>query len=347
MSTLEKIGYLLINLGTPASTSVVDVKKYLGEFLMDPYVINAPWIIRRLIVSCFILPFRPKSTAEAYKMIWTEEGSPLLFNTQKLKNHLQGEHNLNIEIAMRYGSPSISDALESFEQQKIKTIHLLPLYPQFCDATVTTSIKEVRRKNIYKANLSVIPAFYASDAFIKSSKTVIKEHFPDDFDHLLFSYHSLPESQIKKSDKTGNHCLNKRDCCSTELEINKNCYRHQCAKTSSLIAKALNINDTSFSTSFQSKLGPVPWLKPSTETALEELAQAGVKKLVVACPSFVADNLETLEEIGERGKETFIKSGGEELTLIPCLNDHPSWVSGLANILIDHSTKDASAVTSA
>ena len=331
MSTLEKIGYLLINLGTPASTSVVDVKKYLGEFLMDPYVINAPCIIRRLIVSCFILPFRPKSTAEAYKMIWTEEGSPLLFNTQKLKNHLQGEHNLNIEIAMRYGSPSISDALESFEQQKIKTIHLLPLYPQFCDATVTTSIKEVRRKNIYKANLSVIPAFYASDAFIKSSKTVIKEHFPDDFDHLLFSYHSL----------------NKRDCCSTELEINKNCYRHQCAKTSSLIAKALNINDTSFSTSFQSKLGPVPWLKPSTETALEELAQAGVKKLVVACPSFVADNLETLEEIGERGKKTFIKSGGEELTLIPCLNDHPSWVSGLANILIDHSTKDASAVTSA
>ena len=313
---------------------------------MDPYVISVPWIFRKLIVSCFILPFRPNSTAEAYKTIWMDEGSPLLFYTKRLCQQLEEQHDLNIEIAMRYGTPSISEALESFEKKNIKNLHILPLYPQFCDATVTTSINEVIKKNQQKANLSIVSPFYSSEEFIKSSRTVIEEHLPIDFDHLLFSYHSLPESQIKKSDPTGNHCLANDDCCSTDFDSNEHCYRRQCLKTSQLIAQALKLSNSKYSSSFQSKLGPIPWLKPSTEETLSDLARSGIKRLVVACPSFVADNLETLEEIGKRGKETFINAGGQELTLIPCLNDHPNWVAGLGKLLTNHSSKEAKAVTS-
>ena len=313
---------------------------------MDPYVISVPWILRKLIVSCFILPFRPKSTAEAYETIWMKEGSPLLFYTKKLRQQLEEKHRLNIEIAMRYGNPGISEALESFDKRGIHNLYILPLYPQFCDATVTTSINEVIEKNDQNANLHIVPPFYSSEEFVNSSKTIIAEHLPTNFDHLLFSYHSLPERQIKKSDSTGALCLAKENCCSTDVGTNTLCYRRQCLKTSELIAKGLKINSSKYSSSFQSKLGPIPWLSPSTEEILGDLARSGVKRLVVGCPSFVADNLETLEEIGTRGKETFINAGGEDLTLIPCLNDHPEWVASLSRLLINHSSKDAKAVTS-
>ncbi len=313
---------------------------------MDPYVISVPWILRKLIVSCFVLPFRPKSTAEAYKTIWTDEGSPLLLYTKKLCQQLEEQHKLPIQIAMRYGRPSISQALESFAKQHIHNICVLPLYPQFCDATVTTSITEVIRKNHQKANLSIVPPFYSSDAFISSSKTIIAERLPINYDHLLFSYHSLPERQVRKSDPTGTLCLTKENCCSTDIGSNKHCYRRQCLKTSQLIAQELKLRSSKYSSSFQSKLGPIPWLKPSTEETLINLARNGVRRLVVACPSFVADNLETLEEIGKRGKETFINAGGQDLTLIPCLNDHQDWVAGLGKLLIDYSSAEAKVVTS-
>ena len=247
---------------------------------------------------------------------------------------------------MRYGRPSIADALYSFESQNIKKIKVLPLYPQFSDATVTTTINKVIEENQEKANISVIPPFYSNEAFIKSSANVIAENLPEKFDHLLFSYHSLPESQVKNSDLTGEHCLSRPYCCLQETSSNINCYRHPCIKTSHLISAALNIPNTKYITSFQSKLGPVPWLTPSTEETLISLAKSGVKQLVEACPSFVADNLETLEEIGDRGRETFIKAGGDNLTLVQCLNDRSDWVTGLGKILIDHSNEDAIEVTS-
>ena len=247
---------------------------------MDPYVINLPWLARKMIVSCFILPFRPKSTSEAYRKIWMDKGSPLLIFSKNLGKRLEEQFGIHVEVAMRYGRPSA-------------------------------------------------------------------ENLPEKFDHLLFSYHSLPESQVKNSDPTGEHCLSHPNCCLQETSSNINCYRHQCIKTSDLISAALNIPKTKYSTSFQSKLGPVPWLTPSTEKTLISLGKSGVKQLVVACPSFVADNLETLEEIGDRGRETFIKAGGNNLTLVPCLNDRPDWVTGLGKILIDHSNEDAIEVTSA
>ena len=248
---------------------------------------------------------------------------------------------------MRYGRPSIADALSSFESRNVQKIKVLPLYPQFSDATVTITINKVIAENQEKANISVIPPFYSNEAFVKSSANVIAENLPEKFDHLLFSYHSLPENQVKNSDPTGEHCLSHPNCCLQETSSNINCYRHQCIKTSDLISAALNIPKTKYGTSFQSKLGPVPWLTPSTEKTLISLAKSGVKKLVVACPSFVADNLETLEEIGDRGQETFIKAGGNNLTLVPCLNDRSDWVTGLRKILIDHSSEDAIEMTSA
>ena len=344
---MEKTGFLLINLGSPDSYSTKDVRRYLGEFLMDPYVINLPWLARKMIVSGFILPFRPKSTSEAYKKIWMDTGSPLLFFSQNLGRKLEEQFGIKVEVAMRYGRPSISEALSSFERRNVQNIKVLPLYPQFCDATVTTTINKVVEENQEKANLSVIPPFYSNEAFVKSSAKVIAENLPEQFDHLLFSYHSLPESQIKNSDPSGKHCLSSPDCCLLGTSTNGNCYRHQCIKTSDLISLALNISKTKYSTSFQSKLGPVPWLTPSTEKTLISLAKSGVKQLVVACPSFVADNLETLEEIGDRGQETFIKAGGHNLTLVPCLNDRADWIDGLGELLIGHSSDEAIEVTSA
>ena len=314
---------------------------------MDPYVINLPWLARKMIVSCFILPFRPKSTSEAYRKIWMDNGSPLLIFSQNLGKRLEEQFGIHVEVAMRYGHPSITEALSSFESRNVKKIKVLPLYPQFCDATVTTTIDKVIKENQEKANISVIPPFYSNEAFVKSSANVIAENLPEKFDHLLFSYHSLPESQVKNSDPTGQHCLSHPNCCLQETNSNIKCYRHQCIKTSDLISAALNIPKAKYSTSFQSKLGPVPWLTPSTEKTLISLGKSGVKQLVVACPSFVADNLETLEEIGDRGRETFIKAGGNNLTLVPCLNDRSDWVTGLGKILIDHSSVDAIEVTSA
>ena len=313
---------------------------------MDPYVINLPWILRKFIVSCIILPLRPKSTSAAYKKIWMDEGSPLLVYTKKLQEQLKQEINLPIEIAMRYGNPGIDQAVKSLKEQKINKILVLPLYPQFSDATVTTSLKEAERTCNQGTRLINLPPFYASEGFLKASETVIRENLPKDFEHLLFSYHSLPESQIKKTDPTGHYCLSQEDCCSKESAASHLCYRYQSLKTSSLLARSLKLSDKQYTTSFQSKLGPVPWLTPSTEDSLKHFGNTGIKRLVVACPSFVSDNLETLEEIGERGRQTFLDAGGESLTLIPCLNDHPTWIKALSKILLDHSINAANVVTS-
>ena len=285
------------------------------------------------------------------KSIYEQLGgaSPLLEETNAQAAALEvilGD-NCRVFISMRYWHPRSHEAAKAVLDYNPDRIVLVPLYPQFCDATVTTSINEVIEKNNQRANLHIVPPFYSSEEFINSSKTIISEHLPTNFDHLLFSYHSLPESQVKKSDSTGKLCLAKENCCSTDVGTNTLCYRRQCLKTSELIAKALKLNSSKYSSSFQSKLGPVPWLSPCTEEILGDLARSGVKRLVVVCPSFVADNLETLEEIGTRGKETFRNAGGEDLTLIPCLNDHPEWITSLNKLLINHSSKEAKAVTSA
>lgn len=339
-------GYLLINLGTPRSPAVRDVRRYLGEFLMDGYVLDAPWPVRRLIVSAFILPFRPKKSAAAYASIWTEEGSPLLLYSNALAQQLARRLASPVALGMRYGEPSIAAAVDELVRQQVDHIVITPMYPQHADSTVTTSIEAAR--NAIPANVTntVVAPFYAAPEHIDALCRRIGEHLPSDFDHLLFSYHGLPERHVTRADPTAGHCLQSPDCCETPSAAHATCYRHQVFATSKLVAEALELPADRCSISFQSRLGRLPWLAPYTDQVLAELPARGIRRLAVVCPAFLADNLETLEEIGIQGRRTFLEAGGEELTLIPCLNDDAQWVRGFA-ALLQRYTEPANDETSA
>ena len=329
---MHKTGYLLINLGTPAAADVPSVRRYLNEFLMDKYVIATPWLVRRLLVSLVILPFRPRKSAEAYASIWGPDGSPLLTNSLALTAALKGQINAPVELGMRYGQPSIADAVAKLKSSGAEEIVVLPLYPQFADSTITTSVHRARSE-IGQTPHQVVPPFYSHPAYIEAQADLIGKALPDDWDHLLLSFHGLPEQHLRKADPTGNHCLNAPDCCSVESPAHSTCYRHQAITTSQAIAARLGIPDTRYTISFQSRLGRIPWLRPYTDEVLAQLPDKGVQHLVVACPAFVADNLETLEEINMQGRQTFREAGGSAFTLIPCLNADPDWVDALAAIL--------------
>ncbi len=333
-------GYLLINLGTPDSSSTSDVRRYLNQFLMDPYVLDTPWLFRRLIVSLFILPFRPKQSAHAYASIWSDEGSPLLIHSQALRDALQKEINGPVELAMRYGKPDIRSAVESL-QSKADHIVVIPLYPQYADSTVTTSLQAVREaakeaaNDAANADWSVLAPFFAKPEFITPLAEQVRSA-DGDWDHLLMSYHGLPERHITRTDPTGSHCLREENCCAIPSSAHATCYRHQVYATSTALADSLGLERDQYTVSFQSRLGRLPWLQPYTDQVLSELPQKGVKRLAVTCPAFVADNLETLEEIGIQGRETFLEAGGEDFQLIPCLNDDASWVTGLSSLIRSH-----------
>ncbi|MFU8814889.1 MAG: ferrochelatase [Pseudomonadales bacterium] len=327
-------GILLVNLGTPASPGTADVRRYLGEFLMDPYVLDVAWPLRRMIVSGFILPFRPKRSAEAYGKIWDAAGpgtgSPLLHYSRCLEQALREHVGLPCELAMRYGQPSLASAVARLEQQGVSELLLVPLYPQFADSTCSTTVRAVTKLVENRMKLHVLPPFYARGDYIDSLATTVREHLPEQWDHLLLSYHGLPERHITRADPTDKHCLQSPDCCSVRSPAHATCYRHQCFRTSELLAAALGIDAQRYSVSFQSRLGRLPWLSPYTDQTLAALPHHDVRHLAVACPAFVADNLETLEEIGMAGRETFLAAGGESFTLIPCLNDRADWITALA-----------------
>lgn len=327
-------GILLVNLGTPASSSTADVRRYLGEFLMDPYVLDVPWPVRRLIVSCFILPFRPKRSAEAYGKIWDHEGpgtgSPLLYHGRKLRSALSSQLAMPCALAMRYGEPSLADGIAYLRDQGVSELLLVPLYPQYADSTCTTTVERVKQLAGDRMTLEVLPPFYDRDDYVAAQAGVIRDHMPPQWDHLLLSYHGLPERHLTRADPTGKHCLQRADCCTTPSPAHTTCYRHQCLMTTQRIAETLALAADRYSMSFQSRLGRLPWLTPYTDQVLQDLPARGVKHLLVACPAFVADNLETLEEIGLAGKETFMTAGGESYTLAPCLNSRPTWVAALA-----------------
>jgi ferrochelatase len=328
----NKTGYLLINLGTPDSPSVKDVRRYLGEFLMDPYVLDTPWVLRRLIVSGFILPFRPSKSAEAYEKIWSNEGSPLLVKSQELADKLQAELEAPVVLSMRYGRPGIEQGIAKLQNQGVQQICVIPLYPQYADSTVTTSISAVEKNLPQAMSSAVLPPFYNSEEHTRAWGKIIRDHLPERWDHLLFSYHGLPERHLTKADPTGQHCLKRDDCCEMPSPAHATCYRHQVYVTSRKIADYLKLEPGQFSVSFQSRLGRLPWLTPYTDKVLLEMPSKGIKNLAVACPAFVVDNLETLEEIGMQGREAFLKAGGESFCLIPCLNDSEVWVQGLARL---------------
>ncbi|MEM7079305.1 MAG: ferrochelatase [Pseudomonadota bacterium] len=327
-----KTGYLLINLGTPASAAVADVRRYLHEFLMDPYVLDAPWPIRKLIVSCFILPFRPKDSAHAYASIWRPEGSPLLLESQALCDALGANLQTPVALAMRYGEPGIAAAVTALRAQCVDEIVVVPLYPHYADSTVTTSV-EAARAHLGDHPHRVLPVFFADPRYIEALAASVRAHLPKHWDHLLLSYHGLPERHLTKADPTQGHCLNSEDCCERPSPAQSTCYRHQVMTTSRLLTAALEIEPERYSVSFQSRLGRLPWLQPYTDQRLEELAAQGVRDLVVACPAFVADNLETLEEMGIAGRKTFLDAGGASFTLVPCLNAQPDWIEAFAQIL--------------
>jgi len=327
---------LLVNLGSPASTEVADVRRYLNQFLMDPYVIDLPWPLRRLLVS-LILVKRPEQSAHAYASIWWPEGSPLVVLSRRLQEAVRPHWTQGpVELAMRYGEPSIDTTLTRLAGQGISQVTLAPLYPQFADSTTTTVIQEARRvirERGLNLQLSILQPFYDQPEYLEALAASAKPHLEQDFDHLLLSFHGLPERHLHKVDPTGSHCLKSDDCCQrAEGAVLASCYRAQCMRTAAGFAAQAGLRDDQWSVSFQSRLGRAKWIEPYTEARLDELAERGVKKLLVMCPAFVADCIETLEEIGDRGREQFIEAGGEELVLVPCLNTHEDWVQALVKL---------------
>lgn len=326
-----KRGILLMNLGSPDSTAVKDVRKYLNEFLMDERVIDTPYLLRLLLVRGIIVPFRAPKSAKAYGSIWTDEGSPLIVLTKQLQAALQERVDEPVEICMRYGTPSPQQAYEKFQKEHadLEEVILVPLYPHYAMSSYETAVEYAKKQHLegrYPFKLTIVPPYYDEPAYLNALATSIRPYLDTDYDHLLFSYHGVPERHIKKGDITGKHCLQAVNCCDTDSPAHTQCYRHQCWVTTKKIAAALELPANKWSMSFQSRLGRDEWLKPYTALRLEEMPGEGIKKLLVVCPAFVSDCLETLEEIAEEGKESFMHAGGSSFTMIPCLNVHPLWV---------------------
>jgi ferrochelatase len=330
---MSQKGVLLVNLGSPDSTEVSAVRRYLREFLMDPRVLDAPWPIRFCVVHFAILPKRPHESAEAYKRIWTPEGSPLIVTSRRVQAGLQKRVSVPVELAMRYQNPSIASALARLQRQGIDDLLVLPLFPHYAMSSYESAaerVKEVARSTAPRMRLTIVPPFYEEPGYIAALVASAEPYLRNGFDHLLFSFHGIPERHLHTSDPTGSHCLKAKDCCSTPSQAHATCYRFQCFRTVAAFAQGAELPENSFSVAFQSRLGRDPWLKPYTDHEIDRLARAGVKKLLVLCPAFVSDCLETLEEIGLRGREAFKAAGGVDLTLIPCLNEHPLWLDALA-----------------
>ncbi len=335
---MAKTGILLVNLGTPDSPSTTDVRKYLREFLNDKRVIDMPWLSRKLLVNFIIVPFRSPKSAKQYKEIWTKEGSPLLIYSERLKTKLQKKlgDGFIVELAMRYQNPSVKSVLDKLAHRVEKLI-VVPLYPHYASSSTGSTIEKVMQEI---KNYEVIPdvkiqgPFYNNPEFIKAFVAIAqKQNKLSDYDHYLFSYHGLPERHIMKgSEECGMNCkLN--ECCNTLTEKNFYCYRASCYHTTKLIAEALKLPEGSYTSSFQSRLGRDPWIKPYTDHVIAEKAKSGVKKMLCFSPAFVADCLETLFEIRIEYNRLFKEHGGTEMHLAESLNDNDEWVDALAKIL--------------
>ncbi|GAA4279366.1 ferrochelatase [Aquimarina mytili] len=329
-------GVLLVNLGSPDSTDPKDVKKYLGEFLMDPRVIDVPLWARTLLVKGIILNTRPKKSAAAYKKIWWKEGSPLIVLSERLQSKVAERTAIPVGLAMRYGSMSLKKGLQSLVDQGVTEVLTIPLYPQFAMATTETiDVKVEELKNEFFPTLTItsLPAFYNKPEYIEVLSNSISEKLKDiDYDHLLFSYHGVPERHIRKSDISNGNCKMDGKCCFKKgSKQHEFCYRHQCEMTTVHVAKKLGLKNGTYSTSFQSRLGFDPWLQPYTDRTIERMGKEGIKKMAIVTPAFVSDCLETLEEIAMEGQEIFHEVGGKEFTTIPCLNDRDDWADILAN----------------
>ncbi len=328
-------GVLLVNLGSPDSTSKKDVRKYLDEFLMDKRVIDTSYLMRVFLVKGIILNTRPKKTAAAYKKIWWKEGSPLIEITKRLTKKAQNNTAIPVVMAMRYGNPSIKSGIKKLADQGVNEIFMIPLYPQFAIASTETVVvlaEKIIKKYFPQIKLTNMPAFYNKPDYIEILSNSIKQKLDEDKpDHLLFSYHGLPERHLKLSDVTKSYCKIDGTCCTTPSPAHEFCYRHQCYETTKLVVERLALKEEDYSITFQSRLGRDPWIQPFTDVVIKNLPNKGVKRLSVVTPSFVADCLETLEEIAMEAKKSFIEYGGEEFNTIPCLNENDDWVNVLSS----------------
>lgn len=322
---------LLINLGSPKSTAVADVKAYLREFLTDERVIDQPFV-RKVIVPTIILNTRPKKSAEAYSSIWTEAGSPLVATSQRQQALLGERIDHPVYLAMRYGEPAIEATLKQILADGVTSLFVVPLYPQYAMSSyetvvvkVTDCIKDLKPD----LDVSFLQPFYNDPEYLDILAASIRPHLDDDLDRLLFSFHGIPERHLRVSDPSHSHCLCVPDCCNRPNPAHATCYRHQCFATVKGVVERLGIAPEQYFVSFQSRLGRDPWLQPYTDLTLEQWARQGIGKVRVVCPAFVTDCLETLEEIAEEAEEIFLKAGGRDFAHIPCLNESDSWIDFL------------------
>jgi protoporphyrin/coproporphyrin ferrochelatase len=333
---MPKRAVLIANLGSPDSTSVPDVRRYLREFLGDERVLDVAAPLRWLLLEAVILPTRPRRTAHAYSKIWTAEGSPLVATTRRVGTKLAAAlgDGLPIHTAMRYGNPSISSAITALAAEGCEEVLLFPQYPHYAMAsweTVVVRIYEEAARIAPSMKVSCVQPFYGDADYIEMLYSVAAPALGSPYDHLLFSYHGIPERHLRKADSSGAHCTKSADCCTTCSPAHATCYRAQCVRTTAAFAGRAGLDPARYSMSFQSRLAGEPWLQPFTDFEFVRLPKAGVKRLLVMCPSFLADCLETLEEISMAGQETFLGAGGQTFEKISCPNDHPAFIDFLAN----------------
>jgi ferrochelatase len=335
----NKSAILLANLGSPDSTNVKDVRSYLQSFLMDEKVIDLPYLFRLLLMKGLVIPLRAPQSAEKYKRIWTPEGSPLLVITRALSKLVQEESQLPTYFCMRYGNPSAADVLANIEREnpELNELILFPLYPHFAMSSYQTAVQNVQEAHLngkYRFTLRVVEPYYKQADYISALVDAIKPFLAEEPDHILFSYHGIPERHLVKTDPTRAHCLKSENCCQLNNSANTHqfCYKHQVLETTQAVAKELGLEEEMFSVSFQSRLGPDKWLAPATANVFKSLPSKGVLKLAVVCPAFVSDCLETLEEINMEGKELFLNAGGNTFIPIPCLNVSKSWVKTIVKL---------------
>lgn len=331
---MYKPAALLLNLGSPDSTNIPDVRRYLDEFLSDERVLDLNPVIRKLLLKFVILPKRPKESAEAYSEVWTKEGSPLIVTSKKQQELVSKDVNMPVYLGMRYGNPSTADVVKQMVKDGITDVFIIPLYPHYAmssyESAVVKTIEEINKQK-YDMRTELVQPFYQDDDYITALVDSAMPHMEEDDDLLLFSFHGIPERHIRKSDPSHAHCLVRDDCCVTANPCHATCYKHQCLMTVKAFLKKSGIPEEKTAISFQSRLLRDPWLSPYTDFELKRFGEEGVKKLKVMCPAFVSDCLETIEEIGMTGVEQFTEAGGEDMALVPCMNDHPSWIHFLTN----------------
>ena len=329
---MDKDGALFVNIGSPVSPTTRAVSTYLKRFLMDPYVIDLPWVCRFILVRGLIVPFRSGRSTEAYRSIWNESQSPLLFYSEQFLTHIRPRLKMPTELGMMYSAPEIPGALARLASQGVNRIWLLPLYPHYAMSSFEATEKKVGpiiKKEFPEIKIRVWKPFYAEPGFIQTMATAIEPYLKQPWDHILFSYHGVPERHLQKTRAGNAHCLIAKDCCQGSHSCLAFCYRHQTRETTEALSQRLDLRKHQYTHSYQSRLSG-RWLRPFTDEILPELAAKGKRRVIVVCPAFVADCLETLEEIGIRAQRAFEKAGGEKLTLVPAMNSRKNWIEFIA-----------------